>query len=165
MADISGALYHKIKLNDLNTAAEFLNWTTYFANAFTSVNEPIDGDTEVVVHASLYLANMTVLIREYMNTTEGKRTLNNYMTWHLVKTLKNSLSKEYRDASKGLEKALLGKETRQERWRDCVTDTDSALGFALGALFIRDTFSGRSKSVAQVLHGAIPHYFFHQILR
>ena len=46
---ISGALYHKIKLNDLNTAADFLNWTTYFANAFTSVNEPIDGDTEVVV--------------------------------------------------------------------------------------------------------------------
>ena len=46
--------------------------------------------------------------------------------------------------------ALVGKETHQERWRDCVTDTDSASGFALGALFINDTFTGKSKTVAEV---------------
>ena len=59
---------------------------------------------KVVVHASIFLNNMTVLIQQYMKTPKGRTTLNNYMYWHLYKTLRNSLSKEYREASKPLEK-------------------------------------------------------------
>ena len=35
------------------------------------------------------------------------------------------------------------------RWRLCITDTDSVFGFALGSLFIEKSFNGRSKPVAQ----------------
>ena len=44
---------------------------------------------------------------------------------------------DYRDAGKELEKAMLGKDGHQDRWRFCVTDTDNVLGFAVGAMFVR----------------------------
>lgn len=33
------------------------------------------------------------------------------------------------------------------RWKLCVSDTDSALGFALGAMFVKDTFAEDSKAI------------------
>lgn len=32
-----------------------------------------------------------------------------------------------------------------ELWRYCISDTDSVLGFALGAMFVKEAFNGRSK--------------------
>ena len=43
-----------------------------------------------------------------------------------------------------------GKESHHERWRVCISDTDSVLGFSLGAMFIQDNFDGESKPEAQV---------------
>ena len=34
----------------------------------------------------------------------------------------------------------------EETWRMCVSDTDSILGFALGAMFVREAFHGNSKT-------------------
>ena len=65
----------------------------------------------------------------------------------------------FRDAGKILEKALLGKEGHTERWRQCVADTDSALGFALGAMFVRQVFHGESKQEAQKMIDAIKKAF------
>ena len=33
------------------------------------------------------------------------------------------------------------------RWKLCVSDTDIALGFALGAMFVKDTFAEESKAI------------------
>ena len=71
------------------------------------------------------------------------------MNWQLVKGMRGALSKNYQDAGKILEKALIGTEIHDERWRECVRDTDKSLGFAVGAMFIEDAFNGSSKSVAQ----------------
>ena len=65
----------------------------------------------------------------------------------------------YRDAGKILEKALLGKEGHSERWRECVTDTDTALGFALGAMFVRKVFHGESKKEAHNMISSIKEAF------
>ena len=35
------------------------------------------------------------------------------------------------------------------RWRECVSDTDNVLGFALGAMFINSTFNKQSKPEAE----------------
>lgn len=37
------------------------------------------------------------------------------------------------------------------RWKLCVGDTDSALGFALGAMFVKDTFTEDSKAMVSCL--------------
>ena len=69
----------------------------------------------------------------------------------------------YRDAGKILEKALLGKEGHSERWRECVTDTDTALGFALGAMFVRKVFHGESKKEAHNMISSIKEAFERRI--
>jgi Peptidase family M13 len=33
----------------------------------------------------------------------------------------------------------------EEQWRYCASDTDGVLGFAVGAMFVRETFHGDSK--------------------
>lgn len=40
------------------------------------------------------------------------------------------------------------------RWKLCVSDTDSALGFALGAMFVKDTFAEDSKAIVSVRHSS-----------
>ena len=69
----------------------------------------------------------------------------------------------HRDAGKILEKALLGKEGHSERWRECVTDTDTALGFALGAMFVRKVFHGESKKEAHNMISSIKEAFERRI--
>ena len=71
------------------------------------------------------------------------------MNWQLVKGMRGALSKKYQDAGKILEKALIGTEIHDERWRECVRDTDKTLGFAVGAMFIKNAFDGDSKDIAE----------------
>ena len=51
------------------------------------------------------------------------------------------LNQDFRQASKILAKALLGEAESDERWRECVADTDGSLGFATGAMFVRQAFN------------------------
>ena len=59
--------------------------------------------------------------------------------------------------------ALLGKEGHTERWRECVADTDVALGYALGAMFVRHVFQRKSKEEAQVMIDSIKTAFEHRL--
>jgi predicted metalloendopeptidase len=38
-----------------------------------------------------------------------------------------------------------GSSGEEEPWRYCVSDTESVLGFAVGAMFVREAFDGDSK--------------------
>ena len=40
---------------------------------------------------------------------------------------------------------LVGVTGEEEQWRYCITDTDNVLGFALGAMFVREAFHGDRK--------------------
>ena len=41
--------------------------------------------------------------------------------------------------------AVLGIKGSEEQWRYCTSDVDSTLGFALGAMFVKETFHSNSK--------------------
>lgn len=71
--------------------------------------------------------------------------LNNYMVWQMVRSYTACLSKAFRDAYKGLRKALIGSDGGEEPWRYCVSDTNSVIGFAIGAMFVREAFHGEAK--------------------
>lgn len=152
-------LYHRKTLGQLNDEVPFLNWTAYFSDAFLRVNRPITNDTAIVVYGNEFIMGLSEMIAEYQTTVKGRTTLDNYMKWHVVKSMRNALSKPYRDAGKILEKALLGKEGHAERWRSCVTDTDAAVGFALGAMFVKKVFHGESKLQAQQMIDSIKSAF------
>jgi predicted metalloendopeptidase len=38
----------------------------------------------------------------------------------------------------------------EEKWRTCISDTDSTIGFALGAMFVREAFHGESKTTVRI---------------
>lgn len=67
------------------------------------------------------------------------------MLWQMVRSYTACLSKAFRDAYKGLRKALIGSDGGEEPWRYCVSDTNSVIGFAIGAMFVREAFHGEAK--------------------
>lgn len=77
------------------------------------------------------------------------RIINNYLVWQTVRTFTACLSKSFRDAYKGLRKALIGSDGGEEPWRYCVSDTNNVIGFAIGAMFVREVFHGDAKPQAE----------------
>ncbi|CAH1165627.1 unnamed protein product [Phyllotreta striolata] len=143
-------LYHLMKLGELQLKAPFIDWRKFFEDAMRTVNKKISNKEEVVVYAPEYLGNLTVLIKEYNKTVEGKIVLNNYMVWQTVRVFTVCLSKAFRDAYKGLRTALMGSGGGEEpQWRYCIQDTNSVLGFAIGAIFVREVFDQNSKAQAE----------------
>ncbi|CAD7093917.1 unnamed protein product [Hermetia illucens] len=143
------ALYHPMALYELQAKAPFINWTAHFADAMKIVGRKITEKEIVVVYAPEFLQQMTEIVKTYNKTPKGKIILNNYLVWQAVRTLTACLSKPFRDAYKGVRKALIGSEGGEEPWRYCVTDTNNVIGFAIGAMFVREVFHGESKPQAE----------------
>lgn len=85
----------------------------------------------------------------------NSRVLNNYLLWQTVRSFTPCLSKPFRDAYKGLRKALTGSDGGEEPWRYCVSDTNNAIGFAIGAMFVREVFQGEAKPQAEDLINSV----------
>ncbi|KAB0791750.1 hypothetical protein PPYR_03550 [Photinus pyralis] len=148
------SLYHAMPISELQERAGFIDWKLFFENALKIVGKrKISSKETVVVYAPEYLEKLTTLIEEYQGTEEGKIVLNNYLMWQTVKTFTSFLSKAFRDAYKGLRKVLLGTTEGGEepQWRYCIADTNNVLGFAIGAIFVREVFQGDSKTQAETM--------------
>lgn len=85
--------------------------------------------------------------------------MNNYLVWQTVRSFTACLSKTFRDAYKGLRKALIGSDGGEEPWRYCVSDTNNAIGFAVGAMFVREVFHGEAKPQAEQMINEIRNAF------
>jgi predicted metalloendopeptidase len=119
----------------------------------------ITDDEDIVIYSPEYFADLSSLIQQYTETDRGRVTLANYMAWSVIQSLIATLPKNFRDASKVLRKALIGSEGIEVSWRYCVTDTNQVMGFALGSLFVRQVFQGRSKERAEEMIFAIRNAF------
>ena len=141
--------YNNFTLRILQEQVPFFNWTQYFQNVFQRINKTISPDEQIIVYSLDYLTALSDIIHNKSKTESGRNVLNNYMIWQLLKNFNMALSKEYREVDNVLQKALTGAEIREERWRECITDVDTVLGFALGAQFVNETFNEGTKSKAE----------------
>ncbi|XP_037950370.1 neprilysin-3-like [Teleopsis dalmanni] len=66
------AMYHSMKLWELEKLAPFLNWTEHFDDAMKLINGHITQNEVVVVYASDFLKNLSKIINNMQNTNEGK---------------------------------------------------------------------------------------------
>ncbi|XP_066144511.1 endothelin-converting enzyme homolog isoform X2 [Euwallacea fornicatus] len=155
------SLYHLMTVAELQESANFIDWRTFFENAMKVVkNKKVDSKQQLVVYAPEYLVNLTKLINEYRNTSDGQITLSNYLVWQTVKVFVSYLSKPFRDAYKGLRAALSGPDGAEEpQWRYCIQDTNTVLGFALGAIFVREVFNPQSKVQAEIMISEVRNAF------
>ncbi|CAB3375652.1 Hypothetical predicted protein [Cloeon dipterum] len=142
-------LYHSMKVTELQSLAPFINWLDYFNEAFKMVNKKIAPNDSIIVYAPDYLQNLTKIIDKYSKTDDGKNIINNYLVWQMIHSLAFYLSKDFRQAFKGLRKVLTGTQGEDESWRYCVSDTNSVLGYAVGAMFVREKFNNNSKAFAE----------------
>lgn len=140
--------------------------TTSSSQPATSTKQPttiskheIKDDENIVIYSPEYFDALSNLITQYTETEEGKVTLANYMAWSVIQSLIATLPKNFRDASKVLRKALIGSEGIEVSWRYCVTDTNQVMGFALGSLFVRRVFQGKSKERAEEMIYSIRNAF------
>ena len=128
---------------------DFFNWTTYFKDVFKQIDRPITSEEPIIVYSLDYLTSLNTIVKEKLKTSDGSNLLNNYLIWQLLKNFNMALSKEYREVDNILQKALTGADIREERWRECITDVDNVLGFAVGAQFVNETFDAGTKPQAE----------------
>uniref|UniRef100_A0A1B0CGE7 M13 family peptidase n=3 Tax=Lutzomyia longipalpis TaxID=7200 RepID=A0A1B0CGE7_LUTLO len=147
--------YHLMSLAELQEHAPFIDWRSHFEDALRLVKRKITEKERVVVYAPEYLEKLTHLVGNYTDNAKGKVILNNYLVWQTVRSFTACLSKAFRDAYKGLRKALIGSDGGEEPWRYCITDTTNVLGFAMGAMFVREVFHGESKPQAEEMIEAV----------
>ncbi|XP_049881763.1 endothelin-converting enzyme homolog isoform X2 [Pectinophora gossypiella] len=144
-------LYNPYTIREWQKIAPFLNWTLFFNDAFTLVNRSITDDERIVVYAPDYFRNLTKVLKKYSKNEDDQKILTSYMMWQVSRSLSTYLSKSFRDATKILRKALFGSEGTEESWRYCVTDTNNAIGFAVGAMFVREVFHGEAKTQGEIM--------------
>uniref|UniRef100_A0A672MDR4 Endothelin-converting enzyme 1 n=1 Tax=Sinocyclocheilus grahami TaxID=75366 RepID=A0A672MDR4_SINGR len=132
-------IYHKIQAKELATLAPAVDWMPFLSAVFTPV--ALNDSEPVVVYAKEYLQKVSELI-----SNTNKSVLNNYMIMKVVRKMVSILDQRFQDAEQRFLEVMYGtKKSCTPRWKLCVSDTDSALGFALGALFVKATFSEDSK--------------------
>uniref|UniRef100_A0A4W5L618 Endothelin-converting enzyme 1 n=1 Tax=Hucho hucho TaxID=62062 RepID=A0A4W5L618_9TELE len=136
-------IYHKIQAKDLATLAPAVDWMPYLTDLFAPV--PLNDSEPVVVYAKDYLQKVSDLI-----ASTNKSVLNNYMIMKVLRKMVSILDQKFQDAEQRFFEVMYGtKKSCTPRWKLCVSDTDSALGFALGALFVKATFDEDSKAIAE----------------
>ncbi|XP_062578045.1 endothelin-converting enzyme homolog [Saccostrea cucullata] len=126
-----------------------LNWTRFSSKMMLVTNITLSPAEPILSFSSDFLRKMSSLITTKLSTEKGRRTLHNYLLWHVVSSLTSYLSKPFRNAKKILTEALSGTTGGEELWRYCITDTDGVVGMALGAMFVREAFKGDSKQKAE----------------
>ncbi|XP_060073168.1 endothelin-converting enzyme homolog [Ylistrum balloti] len=144
-------MYHKITIEQLQQNVTFINWLHIINSCLSMADIQVTSSEKIVSYAGNYLQDMAELVNETMKTEKGRRTMYNYLMWHIIKSMTSYLSKPFRTARKILSEALSGTTGGEELWRDCISDTDETLGFALGAMFIREAFNGDSKVKADAM--------------
>eukprot|EP00111_Clytia_hemisphaerica_P006624 TCONS_00019179-protein len=125
-------MYNRITVAELLKLCPAIPWLDYMNSMF---EVPVKADEDIVVYTPNYLKKMSDLVIK-----TDRRIIANYMVWHLIKPTLPLLSKPYRNAA--LE--FLGKDVNnhqdkgEESWKNCVTKTDSMLGFGTGYLFVKE---------------------------
>uniref|UniRef100_A0A673K1C9 Endothelin-converting enzyme 1 n=1 Tax=Sinocyclocheilus rhinocerous TaxID=307959 RepID=A0A673K1C9_9TELE len=137
-------IYHKIQAKELATLAPAVDWMPFLSAVFAPV--ALNDSEPVVVYAKEYLQKVSELI-----SNTNKSVLNNYMIMKVVRKMVSILDQRFQDAEQRFLEVMYGtKKSCTPRWKLCASDTDSALGFALGALFVKATFSEDSKAFVSV---------------
>ncbi|XP_053513833.1 endothelin-converting enzyme 2 isoform X3 [Artibeus jamaicensis] len=136
-------IYHKMSIAELQVLAPSMDWLEFLSFLLSPLE--LSDSEPVVVYGMDYLQQVSELI----NQTEPS-VLNNYLIWNLVQKTTPSLDRRFESAQEKLLETLYG--TRKScvpRWQTCISNTDDALGFALGSLFVKATFDRQSKEIAE----------------
>ena len=130
-------VYHRIDRKGLEQAAPDFPWGDYLAAL------GIGQVTAISVHDPAYYPAVNKLIAK-----ESPAALRSYLTWMLLHTLAEELSRSFVDEDFKLQQALTGIKELPPRWRRCVERADRDLGHLLAQPYVAARFAGDSKQRA-----------------
>uniref|UniRef100_A0A673FX23 Membrane metallo-endopeptidase-like 1 n=1 Tax=Sinocyclocheilus rhinocerous TaxID=307959 RepID=A0A673FX23_9TELE len=141
-------LYNKMTLREVQQTFNLngFNWTRYVQGIMSSVSVTVQPDEPIVVYCSPYLEKLSDVLSKHSH-----RTLQNYLAWMLIMERVSSMSRRFKDVRAHYRKALHGTTVEEARWRDCVRYVQGNMENAVGALYVRETFSGNSKRMVREL--------------
>lgn len=130
-------LYQKRTLNQLQEEIPGIDFIRYLSIV---QDRPVDGNEKVIMFAKNYMQQLVKLI----DKTEPS-IVANYILWRFVRHRANNLDNKFLEAKQVFYQECFGRETSPPRWKSCVTQVNSNMGMAVGALFVRKFFDEKSK--------------------
>ncbi|XP_019628132.1 PREDICTED: endothelin-converting enzyme-like 1 [Branchiostoma belcheri] len=130
------ALYNNVRIHELKTIAPMIDWGSFFH----AMVPDLTPSARVVLYATDYLGQISQLIAD-----TPARTLNSYLLWRVAASFVTDLSQPFRKALENFNKVAEGTAGVTEEWRLCLQAVDEHMGMALGAMFVKDSFSKESK--------------------
>uniref|UniRef100_A0A9J7Z0Q2 Membrane metallo-endopeptidase-like 1 n=1 Tax=Cyprinus carpio carpio TaxID=630221 RepID=A0A9J7Z0Q2_CYPCA len=139
-------IFNGIQFYFYTSSPSGFNWTRYVQGIMSSVSVTVQPDEPIVVYCSPYLEKLRDVLSKHSH-----RTLQNYLAWMLIMERVSSMSRRFKDMRAHYRKALHGTTVEEVRWRDCVRYVQGNMENAVGALYVRETFSGNSKRMVREL--------------
>ncbi|KAG0301927.1 hypothetical protein BGZ97_002554 [Linnemannia gamsii] len=152
-------LYDPVKSNErrtieeLNTLTPSIDWSLVLKEAMPA---GVNYTRPLVVPSLPFLPKLEVLLQK-----TSSKTLQQYFTWIVVKTLGFNLAKPYRQPLDTFDNIMAGisGEVKEELWKDCVNDVNRYLGHMAGHYYIQEAFKGDSrKEVMTIIDNIITSY-------
>jgi putative endopeptidase len=133
--------YHPMAIDTFAKQTPRLEWAAYFREQRVPASVSVN-----VWQPDFFQAADKMLASEPLSAWKT------YLRWQLLNTAAPTLPKKFVDedfAFKG--KTLAGTPEIQPRWKRCVTATDTALGMALGHIYVQEHFPPEAKKRADEL--------------
>jgi putative endopeptidase len=127
---------HPMGINELQALSPNFNWRKYAAAA--------EAPRLLTINVTVpdYLRALNPLI-----SATAMGDVKSYLRWQVLHHAADLLPKAFADADFDFfSRTLAGQPEQPPRWRRCVTQTDAALGEALGKAFVEATFSPQAKN-------------------
>ncbi len=131
------AIYHIMDRAQLMQVTPDFSWSRYFAAMGQSQLKSINLATPE------FFKDMSKQLR-----TIPLHDWKTYLRWHLIDGYASYLSKPFVDQNFKMITALTGTEKILPRWKRVVSTENSALGFAIGEMYVKNYFSPEDKKKA-----------------
>lgn len=145
-------LYNKLDRAALAKASPDFPWDAYFQG----LGRP--DVKEVNVTSVRFFEGLSRLLK-----AAKPAAWQNYLAWHVVRSMAPALPKAFVDESFTLRAALTGQQEERPRWKRCVSATDGALGELLAQPFVKTSFPGESKPAAESMVSQISGAFAREV--
>ncbi|KAG0289671.1 hypothetical protein BGZ96_006828, partial [Linnemannia gamsii] len=132
--------YNPRTLDQIRSMTPSIDWQLIVQSVLP---ERADVPDIIIVNSPGFLQRLEGLLQK-----TSPMTVQNYLSWIVIRELAGSLSLPYRQPLRNLNAALSGvsADVVPDRWKTCVAAVNSQLGDMAGQYFISDSFKGNSRT-------------------
>src|SRR5207302_544811 len=135
------ANYHKMALVAADSLTPHFEWAAFLKDVGAPATQTIN-----VAQPRFFQAVDSLLLTVPLQTWRA------YLRWHAARHLSPWLSARFVDANFQFQRALTGVKQQQPRWKRCIQAANTMMGDALGAAYVKQTFTpaARRRALAMV---------------